>query len=308
MILSVALLVASTGTARAWGNRGHEVVALIAYHELDDAPAVQQQIQNLLKKHPHYETYLSKNPPQGIPLEDCVVMRAATWPDWARDKPRYHRPTWHYVNKPLLIGADAETRLEVEKAFSSRKENHGDVLTAFPDCRRTVRDAAAEEADRAVKLCWVFHLAGDIHQPLHATALCTKDLPAGDQGGNLVRVRRRPGLNPTSLHSLWDHLLDREGADAVAGARDIRMNVAFTAAERKVGDIGAWAEESFDLAKSHAYSFDGVLLDFVIDPEGEAEAPAVPENYEKEAVKVARKRAVLAGVRLADVLKADLGN
>lgn len=307
---SVAALALSAGPAGAWGNRGHEVTALIAYRELDDSPAVQARVQALLKKHPDYETYLSKNPPKGVALEDWVVMRAATWPDWARTKPKYHRATWHYVNKPLLIDADDETRLAVEKAFSSNKENHGDILTAFPDCRRTVRDATATDAERAVKLCWVFHLAGDIHQPFHAVAFCNRDFPTGDRGGNLSWVRRRAGLNPTRFHTMWDHLLDREGSDAVEGAREIRMNVTATAQERKSNEIGAWAEESFDLARSNGYRFNGEAVEFVLsaDDDAPSEAPVLPENYEREAVKIARKRALLGGLRLADVLKADLGN
>jgi hypothetical protein len=35
---------------------------------------------------------------------------------------------------------------------------------------------------RAVALAWLFHLVGDIHQPLHTTELFSVEYPNGDRG------------------------------------------------------------------------------------------------------------------------------
>jgi hypothetical protein len=35
---------------------------------------------------------------------------------------------------------------------------------------------------KAGALGWLFHLVGDIHQPLHTTQLFTVDYPQGDRG------------------------------------------------------------------------------------------------------------------------------
>lgn len=46
-------------------------------------------------------------------------------------------------------------------------------------------DAVKKEGDgerRAIALAWLFHLLGDIQQPLHAVQIFTADYPQGDQG------------------------------------------------------------------------------------------------------------------------------
>jgi hypothetical protein len=313
LLASAVVAAATPDRAAAWGNRGHEIVAMVAYQDLAKDAAVQQKMVTILKKHPHLKEHLTKGLPDGVPADEWMVRRAATWPDFARDYPKYHRPTWHYVNTPFLLAPDKKLQEAVEKKFSSVKENHGDILIAFPDSRRMVRDGKTDAEDRAVRLCWVLHLAGDIHQPLHAAALCTKELPGGDRGGNAVWVRRGPGRFPTTLHSYWDHVPDGEPANAAEAAKLIRMETDFTAKERQVGDIGAWADESFELARTAAYRFNGEVIQFALDVDGGDPPSNVPvvatdhEGYEKAAARVARKRMLLAGLRLADVLRADLG-
>lgn len=314
--LAVAVAVLAPGSARAWGNRGHEIVAMIAYQDLADSPGTQKKLHDLLKSHPQYDDYLAKNPPAGVPLDEWVVRRAATWPDAARDDPAYHRPTWHYVNKPFLLDPTPAASLlaAVEKKFASTKENHGDLLIAYPDCRRVVRERAGPKPAQAVRVCWVFHLAGDAHQPLHAVTLCTKQLPGGDRGGNLTWVRRKPGLFPTSLHSYWDHLPDAEAKNPAEAAKVIRMETDFTAKERQVGEVGAWADEGYELARTKAYRFNGAPIRFALDTDGGDPPSDVPvvaddfEGYQMQAERVARKRMLLAGLRLADALRTDLGN
>jgi S1/P1 Nuclease len=42
---------------------------------------------------------------------------------------------------------------------------------------------------KAIALAWLFHLVGDIHQPLHTTQLFIVDYPKGDRGGNEICVK-----------------------------------------------------------------------------------------------------------------------
>src|SRR5687767_4356906 len=62
-------------------------------------------------------------------------------------------------------------------------------------------------AEKAVALCWLFHLVGDVHQPLHTVALFTPDHPEGDRGRNLAFVRVREGGQILNMHALWDGLI-----------------------------------------------------------------------------------------------------
>src|SRR5258707_10011420 len=60
---------------------------------------------------------------------------------------------------------------------------------------------------RAVALTWLFHLVGDLHQPLHTIQLFSREYPHGDRGGNEVCIRLAPERAPLDLHRLWDGLL-----------------------------------------------------------------------------------------------------
>ena len=55
--------------------------------------------------------------------------------------------------------------------------------------------------------CWLFHLVGDVHQPLHTVSLFKTKYPDGDRGGNLVFVRAKRSGAILDLHQLWDGLL-----------------------------------------------------------------------------------------------------
>lgn len=61
------------------------------------------------------------------------------------------------------------------------------------------------DSEKAVHQCWVLHLVGDAHQPLHSSALVSRTtFPDGDRGGNLIKV------GSSNLQSLWDRLLPKE--------------------------------------------------------------------------------------------------
>jgi hypothetical protein len=73
------------------------------------------------------------------------------------------------------------------------------ILTALTDNEKVAKTGA--DADKAVAVCWLMHLVGDIHQPLHAVSYYDDDHPKGDRGGKLLRARdggrRRHQPSPT---------------------------------------------------------------------------------------------------------------
>ena len=80
-------------------------------------------------------------------------------------------------------------------------------------CRYELSLRQKSAAERAVLLCWYFHLIGDLHQPLHAASLYTPKLfPSGDKGGNEIKFGTK-----MNLHHFWD--------DAMSKARTVgRLN------------------------------------------------------------------------------------
>jgi hypothetical protein len=55
----------------------------------------------------------------------------------------------------------------------------------------------------AVRL--IIHYTGDVHQPLHSTALVDHTYPKGDAGGNFEHIPSKDGVS--NLHAVWDSVL-----------------------------------------------------------------------------------------------------
>src|ERR1700733_8864378 len=90
--------------------------------------------------------------------------------------------------------------------------------------RAELAAADTDAGERAIALCWVEHLVGDIHQPLHAGEAFTEKHPTGDLGGNALAVNTPSGVY--NLHSVWDELLGTNNDFAVVSfiAHDIVLD------------------------------------------------------------------------------------
>src|SRR5262249_37834984 len=156
----------------------------------------------------------------------------------------YHHGSWHYINYPLVF----------EDGVSAREPEAENIVSAFE--RNSAQGAAAgvSNPDKAIALCWLFHLVGDVHQPLHTTALFSREFPDGDRGGNLFKVVAGEGGRIVDLHYFWDGLVtgSEDYRQAKNLAAEIRNNPALTRerlAEFKDASFVDWArKESFTMA------------------------------------------------------------
>jgi hypothetical protein len=106
----------------------------------------------------------------------------------------------HAIGFPFLRSGDTNRAL-IEKFFIARP----DAEMVLSNSIATLKNRNATAHDRAVSLCWVLHLIGDLHQPLHAANLVTKKNPGGDGLGGFHIVLDARGKQ-ISLHSFWDQL------------------------------------------------------------------------------------------------------
>lgn len=323
-LAAVSLAAVAARPAFAWHDAGHKALTLIAYRQLDDGQ--KKKLLDILKQHPHYDEFLAAPAlrPADAPADEWVVMQASVWPDWVRShhKEEFNQPYHHYVNFAVtrLDGATDEQKKEIEKAIAALPEtaSSGLILKELPKRLAEIKDATTDAKTRAVAVCWMLHMTGDIHMPLHACALFSKDTPKGDRGGNSSFVVWHGKAQ--NLHFIWDGVV---GWDEFAGptftpygvadlmARDFEHRHKVTDAERAVAEVEAWAAESRDLAEKEVYEHDGkpIALTFATDSRSSPDAAktaALPTGYQKRAQKVAEKRVVLAGVRLAEQLKGVL--
>lgn len=316
-LLSATLLLAALTAvpARAWNHSGHMIVSELAWRELS-APK-RKAISNLLKQHPHYNLLLATNVPPGVDTNEWVFLRASVWPDMVRpsrspgrEKPdditKYHRSQWHYINIPYVLPADAG-RISAA-SFTIPTTN---ILWALTNALTVLNDPHTEPPDKAVSLCWLLHLVGDLHQPLHAATLLSDAFPQGDQGGNLLAIADT-SQTPMNLHSFWDQCLGT--GDSYEFIASLADNIAYASQydPRKLPEyklnktIRKWADESFVAAKTFAYS-EGELkfVEWRAYNSGQipaADVPRLKASYLLNANDVSRCRVSLAGRRLVDLL------
>ena len=278
--------------AVAWGDKGHEIVAAIAYARL--TPATRKIIDAMLA---------SDNDKLTAP--DFVSR--ATWADRYRDGDRnttkkHYLATrqWHFVD------------IEIEGGTLDEACNHhpplppGAPASAGPakDCvvdkidqfTAELHDPVTTKAEKLLALKFLMHFVGDLHQPLHAA-------DHHDSGGNAVPVLYGHRTVPDKLHAYWDHhLVEMLGTDPKKVAATLNNVItADQASQWSLGKPADWAEESFARAKTVVYDFNGVGT--FVDDEGHT-GERLNALYDSRALSVVKEQLSKAGVRLAATLNA----
>jgi S1/P1 Nuclease len=307
-LIAVALLLVLSAPGFAWNDKGHMVVARLAWKQL--TPEQRNKVAAVLKKHPHYAEFLAANKPEAWPEDEWVFMRAACWSDWVRNHhaQQFNHGPWHYINYPFVPPGSKLDPAKYEPPPS--QENVVNVLTT---CVEKIKSGSDEE--KAVYLTWMFHLIGDMHQPLHCVAMYSETFPTGDQGGNLCRIRIRTG-NPVNLHSFWDGLLGRGDTPGSIGKDVLEIEKLLEGNPTLVkDDLGAhktfqsWAKEGADLAKKVVYLNGELKLSKASSSRGrgnpeENDVQEAPPEYASQAGRTARVQIGKAAIRLADQLAA----
>ena len=129
------------------------------------------------------------------------------------------------------------------------------VLTAIAENQRIIRESI-EPDKRAIALTWLFHLVGDLHQPLHTVQLVTREYPNGDRGGNEICVRPAPDRAAIDLHRLWDDVITstnnvRQLANLATELLAKFSRVAMRELDSTTPE--AWGKESYEIGTKIAY-------------------------------------------------------
>jgi hypothetical protein len=132
-------------TALGWNDKGHMVMAKLAWDKLK--PAERQSAVTILKSHPHDAEFLAANRPDNVEEDVWVFM----WPDWVRRRhPEVHLsfPAWHYINLPYMPPSSTLK----ESDFPAGSPN---VVTQIPVAIGKVKQGTPEE--KAIYFCWLPH-------------------------------------------------------------------------------------------------------------------------------------------------------
>ncbi len=290
LLALVAALWLAASPALAWLGDGHMTTGALAYDALMRRdPRAVAAVLRLMRAHPDRARFdANLGALEGAARDRRTFELMARWPDEVRRTP-YDRDSWHYDQKVV-----SGVRYALPFAF-------GGARRAFGSNLRLARDGRAPSGDRAVALCWLFHIVGDMHQPLHAGMWMDARFPLTDEGGNRSWVRAAPGEPPQKLHWFWD---SAGGLGANHRESPAALEAAVAAAHPDDGaavpdaaDYDRWTGASRELARNTVYRR-GALA---IAPRPE-EAKALPADYVARTRTVALERLALAGRRLGALL------
>lgn len=230
--LLALLLAAAPGSAHAWGEDGHRLIARLAYERL--SPSVRAEIDRLIAAD-------AADPSPGCPITS--VESLSTWSDCVRGIRAYaNQSPWHYDNIPICNA----------RAFSCADGNC--ATAAIARAERTLRNRRADDQARVRALARLVHIVGDIHQPLHAA-------DNGDRGGNSDRVEFRAALpdgldRPSNLHSAWDTALVATSlpADNATARAEVAALVDANRRQWARGGAADWARQSNRIAAAFIYA------------------------------------------------------
>jgi S1/P1 Nuclease len=291
--------------ALSWNIPGHMLSGAIAYQILQrENPSTIPIVRSVLEKNPWYETRW-KPQMEKLPeaeRDEMLFTLAARWADDIRthDRAESHLP-WHYVDFPF----NPEGEPANIHAIEPPQEN---ILTAIAENTQILR-TGSDPVRRGVALSWLFHLIGDIHPPVHAVTLFSREYPKGDEGGTEACVRVAEGRAALSLHQFWDELPTSSNNTRTLRNTAIELRNRFPRTgltELTATDPEIWAKESYEIATKITYQ-NGALRG---TPKGKrrdcrevTDALVLPNGYVRIARIIADRRMMLAGYRLANLLQ-----
>ena len=288
-LVLAAVAACAPAPARAWGDEGHRIIALVAYRHL--TPAVRGKVNQLLAG-------------DADTLTAPDIASRATWADTFRDSDRHtsrqrYRLTreWHFVDIELdepdltaaCFGHPAAT---VPASEGPAKSCVVDRIAAFAT---ELHDLPPGVPERAIAFKFVLHLVGDVHQPLHAA-------DHNDAGGNGVLVLSGRQAVGRPLHGYWDTVVvKRLGKDPAQVATALEQRFGSRCSGWMQGAPADWAMESFAVARDVAYQLGELTTD-----ERDQPAYRLSSSYQRRASAVAAEQLEKAGCRLAMVLNQAL--
>jgi hypothetical protein len=286
------------GPAYGWHEEGHKVVALIAFRQLN--PGTRDAVVAALKQH---VAFTSGDWPSrleaGADADASLFTLAAIFPDEVKSPSSpFHDltdPDAHFINLPFVPVRDDRNDPAIRVKDPNLAQN---LPKAFRSHVRDIKSLSVSDEDQATSLSWIFHLVGDIHQPLHSAAMYTQVFKTGDRGGNSIKFDHSlaSSTKQKDLHAYWDGLPGEKHdfSDVVSKADSLMAAFPKSTFNHLNATIDECATESFALARTVAY--DGLV-----------DAPKLisdlPIPYKADAQKTADRQVALAGYRLAEVLE-----
>lgn len=303
----ILLLLLTFHPSFAWNAAGHQLSAAISWKLLTSEQ--QEYWVDILKHHPRFGKDFQENIPQYVKFNpgkfnEWIFRQAAIWPDLARGfnssiKQKYHHGQWHYINYPLFLNDKIDTgflNLDTEPGTDSNYN----IIQAFKYNLGILTKPGATKKEKAIALCWVLHLAGDSHQPLHSTALFSPGLfSEGDRGGNLINIRGQGEIE--NLHWYWDSRLNNTTSFKILSVKAKKI-IENSSEVSKVNEFEDILTASNSIAIKYVYS--AVILDLLRKMESKnlLQKIYISNIYDQQARAIAEKQILKSGYFITQIL------
>jgi hypothetical protein len=243
--LVLILVFSISSFSYGWGKVGHHIIADVA------------------------KSYVGKNVQDSVQkyLGDMTWESASTWMDEMRSNSQYdYFKQWHYVN------------IDKGNQYDSTIENGNNVVKQLGIAISNLKNKSKltkEEINLNLKV--LFHLMGDLHQPLHVGY-------GNDRGGNDVKLTFNG--KQTNLHRIWDSDIIESKKNTTEDILGLLSKTPNRKIKKMVkGDIVQWLNQtrkSLDIV----YSYTDVISD----------------DYISKSYPVVENQLLMGGVRLGSIL------
>lgn len=244
-LLIAFLFFIKTNTTFAYSEKGHEIISAIASTCVDSSLRA-----NVMAY-----------------LEGSSFEEAGLWMDKMRANQSYdYMKPWHYIN--------------IEKDQSYKPVSEDNIINALQKILNDFENIESMSNEQIkTNLLVLFHLIGDLHQPLHVGY-------GADKGGNLYQVNFNG--RGTNLHKIWDDVIIQDQNINLEDCMKIFHSLPIAETE-KISRINLidWMNDSRSLL-DEVYGFNGHTLD---------------EKYMTRMKPVVENRLVYAGIRLGAILQ-----
>jgi len=237
-----------------------------------------------------------------------LLEQAATWPDLVQElgkdvREEFDYGRWHYINMPIYLTDEDESALEGELShnmatgYEPPLRRNLNIIQALRGNLAVWHDSSASDADKAIALCWILHLTGDLHQPLHNVALFNDAyFRSGDRGGNDIEVIW--GDSTRNLHAVWDGLPTTMASLEPSAATLTAIRIDTIDDET----IDAWLRHHARLAEMFVYPDDVKQQLLAKQMNNKSPTITLSHEYLVRARSIARRQVNLAGHRIAELL------
>lgn len=305
--LAQVLAIMAPREAKAWGPEGNRIVALVADRLLQaHDPAVQKKVAAILA------TDKDNN------WTKTDIAGETTWADVLMDKSQEGQAAtaqWHYVKLDAASPDLPKACFGQPELPATTPAIHGPqqdcIIDKVNEFARELYDPGTSAGERLMALRFLLNLTGDLHQPLAA-------IEHGDRGGDCIAVLPPGAKTPVRLSIYWNDVLvtKAEGRDPITAADQIVAGLTPSDITKwSSGTLEDWARESYNIAKSVAYSYPADLVAGKHtlplrrggeDSCGEISVYRIDSAYQDRAIAAVREQLAKAGVRLAFLLRENV--